>query len=132
MKVELRLVEQPVTAELYNPPPLPCEPIRYEFAVLPCVVRVSCEFSTEKPNHILLLKFLVTRNPYCLSQLKPTVYCGSMVIGVASLRLSKPSLVSVTRLHIWPPVKVQPLWSAAWAKPAVDAARSYCFGYCSR
>src|ERR1700733_6291244 len=65
-------------------------------------------------SHILLLRFLATRIPYCRAQLKPTVYCGSMVIGTASVRLSVPCLVSVTRLHIWPPVTVQPLSKAAW------------------
>ncbi len=42
-------------AELYRPPALPCEPTRNEFEVLPWVVIVSCEFSTEKPNQTLLL-----------------------------------------------------------------------------
>src|SRR5579862_500841 len=107
------VVEQPLMAALYRPPLLPCEPSRNELATLPCAVSVSCEFSTEKPSHALLLKFLVTRKPYWRAQLNPTVYCGSMVSGVASVRLSRPCLVSVTRLHICPPVKLQPLFSVA-------------------
>src|SRR5664279_2322366 len=99
--------------ELYSPPARPCEPIT-KLLALPCVVMVSCEFSTETPSQILLLRFLVTRNPYCRAQLKPTVYCGSIVMGNASDRLSSPIFVSVTKLHICPPVKLHPLCNAAW------------------
>jgi hypothetical protein len=84
--------------------------------VLPWTVYVVSGFSTEKPSHILLLKSLVTRKPYCRAQLKPTLYAASMVVGGAYVRLSSPFLVSVTRLHIWPPVMVQPLLHAAWAQ----------------
>src|SRR5450755_4113649 len=104
--------------ELYKPPARPCDPIT-KFAVFPWVVIVSCEFSTDSPNHTLLLKFLVTRNAYCRAQLKPTVYCGSIVMGNASLRLSSPCLVSVTKLHICPAVTVMPSCRAAWPQPCL-------------
>src|ERR1700688_891598 len=100
-------------AELQSPPPAPAEPIRKLEALL-CVDTVACGFSTLTANQTLLPKFFAKRTPYCRAQLKPTVYCGSMVMGRASVRLSVPFLVSVTRLHISPAVRDHPLSNAAW------------------
>src|SRR4029077_7777539 len=84
---------------LYNPPPLPGPP-KAKFEALPRAARGVWGFSNDSASHTWLLKFLATRKPHCRAQLKPIVYCGSMVMGRASLRLSTPFLVSVTRLHI--------------------------------
>src|SRR5215470_6521501 len=75
----------------------------------PDTVSRVCAFSTAAPSHTLLLKFLAARKAYCRAQLKPAVYCASICIGKASVRLSRPLRVSITKLHIWPPVIVQPL-----------------------
>src|ERR1700676_4067298 len=97
------------------PPVGPCSRgIKLLFAPWP--PRVACESSTEKASHALLLIFFDIRKPYCRAQLKPTLYCGSMVIGNASERLSTPFFVSVIKLHICPPVKLQPLFNAACAQ----------------
>src|SRR5690349_7802777 len=97
---------------LYRPPLVPAEPNR-KFGDVPLPENRVCAFSIEAPSQNMVPTFLVTRIPYCRAQLKPTWYCGSMVMGKASVRLSNPFLVSVTRLHIWPPVKVKPLSKAA-------------------
>ena len=64
----------------------------------------------------MLLKFLVTRKPNWRAQLKPETYCASITWGNASVRLSMPCVVSVSKLHCWPPVKVQPLLRDACAQ----------------
>ena len=76
---------------------------------------VACGPSTAKPKANLPPKSFTTRKPYSRSQLKPTVYCGSIVAGVHSWRFRIPFLFSVARDHIWPPVIIHPLSVAACA-----------------
>src|SRR6516165_6770106 len=101
------VVLQLVIPELSKPPPFPGLP-NAKFATLPRAAKVVWGFSTEAPTHKRLPKFWTKRIPYCRAQLKPTVYCGSIVMGRASVRLSRPCLVSVTKLHICPPVRLHP------------------------
>src|SRR5262249_47974879 len=89
--------------------PVPASPVTQAGAAT-----VVCPSSTDAASQNRSPKLFATRKPYCRAQLNPTLYCASMVCVVASVGLSTPFLVSVTRLHIWPPVNVRPLLNFAW------------------
>src|SRR5580700_6716741 len=128
MKSGALLIEYPVVStKLNRPPPEPGASTKLFPVVLTELVAmlfvvteenprppiVAWGPSTDNPKANLPPKSLTTRKPYCRAQLKPTLYCGSMVRGGVSVRFSIPFLFSVSKDHCCPPVKVQPLLRAA-------------------
>ena len=87
----------------------------------PCVVSVAWGFSIATATATLSPKLLVKRMPYWRAKSKPTLYEGqSSWAGrrwfCPCRRQEKfPSPFSVTRLHAWPPRKLQPLSNLACA-----------------
>ena len=76
--------------------------------------RSLCIFRRERQPH-LIAEILGNPEPVLPGPTETDVVLpASMVMGSTSVRLSTPFFVSVTKLHICPPVKLQPLLSAAW------------------
>src|ERR1700722_4037810 len=75
----------------------------------PCPPIAACGPSTASPRANLPPKSLTTRKPNCLAQVKPTLYCESIVRGGNSWRFWIPFLFSVNKDHCCPPVKLHPL-----------------------
>src|SRR5579864_9397784 len=123
------LTEYPVVStKLYKPPPLPgasvkvlpvvateAEPIVVVTEEKPRPPTVACGPSIERPRANLPPKSFTMRKAYWRAHVKPTTYCGSMIMGRSSWRFWIPFLSVVAKVHIWPPVKLQPLSKAACA-----------------
>src|ERR1700722_17228544 len=101
MKSGALLIEYPVVStKLNRPPPEPGASTKLfpvvvtELVAMLFVVKlekprppiVACGPSTETPRANLPPKSLTTRKPYCRAHEKPTLYCGSIVKGGASVR----------------------------------------------